>query len=332
MSNYSNTQDILNDALNRAGELTDGSSVYQQSALAYINEIYTAIYAGGNEFEVELGVDWEWARNQYPMTMVLDPPYYGGPDFGTGVNTTYLSTTVTFTVPPAFSVQGWHLKVDQSAEYYRIVNHTAGSPQFTIDVPYTDNVTVGPDLAFQIMHLDYQLPATNIMRLIGPFNIYRTQDDQGDDEGKIYFVKYNYFMKNYPFHNLFQNLPTRATELYRDVDGNVWVRFNGFPYYSTKVELDWIPNPAVLTNDEDSIPVMPQQWRVILSYAATHFIMNDKSDSRAQTYYAMTKAKMNAMVTAYRKEKNFISKNRGRLIPRLDLYTRVRRLVRQENN
>lgn len=324
MSNYQNTQDLLNGALNRVGELTDGTSPYLSQALTYLNGLYLSIYAGGNEFDIELGVDWEWAKNPNSGSLILNPAISTGT-----LSVVNGSSTITFSSAPTVSVTGYYLKIDNRPDWYRINSHTANVVTATIDVAYND--TTASSLTFKVIPLDYQLQS-GIMRLIGPMNIYRIQDDRGDDEGKIYQVKYNKFMKENPFHNMFETIPTQFTEMSRTNDGTITVRMNNWPTYAAKVDYDFIPIPSPLTNSTISIPNMPVEFRVVLEYGTAYFLMVDKNDDRAPQYFQLTKQKLDAMVNAYRKEKNYTAKDRGRIIPRQDLYTRTRRLVRQENS
>lgn len=324
MSFYNSTQDLLNGALNRAGELTDGTSPYVTKCLDYLNSLYFSVYAGGNEFDIELGVDWEWAKSNAVIT--LQSPIATGT-----VTVTNGSATVTFsTAPSASSVAGWHLKIDNKPEFFKVSAHTGGATTATLDGPYTDVSASGQ--TYKLIKLDYQL-ASGILRLVGPMNVYKIQDARGDDEGKIYQMKYNGFMRQYPMHNIQQQMPTAFSEVTRTAAGQPTVRMNAYVADGTqaRAEYDYIPIPTPLSNSGSDIPAMPREFRVALEYGAAYFLMVDKNDDRAAAYYELTQRKLEAMVNAYRKEKNMTAKDRGRLIPRLDLYSRTRKLVRQEN-
>lgn len=73
------------------------------------------------------------------------------------------------------------------------------------------------------------------------------------------------------------------------------------------------------THYVSSVPLLPREARVALEYGATHWLMLDKNDDRATSFFQLTQLKLRALIEANRKEKQMASKNRGALTPRLDL-------------
>lgn len=72
------------------------------------------------------------------------------------------------------------------------------------------------------------------------------------------------------------------------------------------------------THSIASVPRVPLGYRDILYLYAAYYIMLDKSDDRAASYLQMAQAKLQALVSATRRDQRIKSKNRGRLIPRRD--------------
>jgi hypothetical protein len=401
MANFTTTYDLVQGALSRAGELQDGTSQCQSSATRYANQIYLSIFAGSNEFNVELGEPWPWALASTPGTFNLVLPYETGT-----VSLILGSNAGTFSVAPAVSLVGWYLKIADRPEYFRIATHVAASTSFTIDTQYTE--TTGAALAFKAIKLEYDLPSS-VLRLVGPMRVYRLQDFEADDEGKIYGIEKNSFSKDFPLHNIIGGVPTYFTEIQQSVPGVKRVMFNKYvSEFVTKVEFDYIPFPEDLFNyvfaDSDvnvgsnhvtienhgipigtrvqfenaqgslpaplakgvtyfvvsptnanevhvstteggspvnitsaagggqhfifNTPIVPKEHRKAIEYAISAWLCTDKNDSQAEGYTQLTQASLEALVQSRRREGEHISKDRGRLIPRLDIYRTKRFLTR----
>ena len=127
MSNYANTQDILKSVLHRCGELTDGTSDYNDKALEYINGIYQSVLAGGNEFDTELSEAWSWAKATNPSVLILKAPYDGTVSLTSG------SASGTLSAAPTFSLLGWYANVSGESEFYRVTAHVLNTTSLTLD-------------------------------------------------------------------------------------------------------------------------------------------------------------------------------------------------------
>src|SRR5712675_1131001 len=90
--------DLIADALRKSGEKQDGTSDFQSDALTYMNAHYQKFVAGGNDFEVDLGDPWPWAKAKYPGVLTLLVPYSDG-----SITVTNNSNVATFSIPPAAS-------------------------------------------------------------------------------------------------------------------------------------------------------------------------------------------------------------------------------------
>jgi hypothetical protein len=72
------------------------------------------------------------------------------------------------------------------------------------------------------------------------------------------------------------------------------------------------------THNIASIPRMPLGYRGVLANYATYYMLADKSDQRADLYLRLAQAQLKSMVDATRRDQRRKSKNRGRLISRMD--------------
>lgn len=320
MAVYANIGDIKKDALERAGELSDGTSEYDSKALEYLNDWVFDTIAGSTPLNVEVGDPWPWAKSRYPGTIVLNPAYTTG-----GVSLTHGSAIGAFSVAPAISLKDWMIRVSGDNEFYRIVTHTAGSTSFTTDANYTSDTTT--DAGFQAYRTDYEI-GPGILRLTAPMRVYRRQVPYSEASGQIDGIDAMSMDRDYPLYRVLGGVPDRFSIRHQKNDGTFVIRFNRIPYTDTKVEYDFIPIPAELTETSD-IPI-PIEHASLLVYGTAYSICLDKNDSRANEYRELAKAAFEALVQAARKIKGNMQKNMGRIVPRWDMYNVTRRYVPQE--
>lgn len=385
------TSVLKKSVLFRAGELTDGTSPYDSKALEYINQIYRSVLAGGNEFEVELGQPWVWARAVQPGTVVLKPKYSTGT-----VTVTNGQFGASLSTAPSESMVGQWFKVVGRPEVFRITAHSAGGAGLTLDTRYTDDS--GSGLPFEIYRIEYDLPGA-IERLIGPMMVDRQQMLQAPSDGLITAVDTLNMAEAYPIKYIPEEVPQQFAQIQRTSSGGIRVKFNASVGSETRVSFEYIPkynslvtatvvtvagnmfslsSHGLKTGDEvvfdrtsgfinkgtsyyvinatentfmvaytfggtnvplnpgvtyvvDSVPVIPEPFRLILDYGASFYLLTDKNDERADNYAALCKAKMNAMISANDRELSQSSGGRvGQMIPRLDMSSGPRRYWRQE--
>lgn len=322
------TADILKSVLRHCGEVDDGSSYYSQNgqALDYINKAHVAILGGGNEFDFELSKPWSWAVTKDPQVLVLQPKYENG-----SVTANLGQTGVAFSVAPSISLQGYLLKISDRPDFMRIKYHVAGSTFATLDGAYAD---ASGTFGFMAILIDYplSLPPNGILRLTQALTVYRTQDQNGDEEGKIYFIDESQMARDYPVRRIMTGTPNNYSILFKDKDGNYFIRFDKTVADPTRVEWKCIPIPDPLVDSTTNFPIIPVEHRDCLDYAASFMLLTDKNDDRAPQFLQLTQTKLKAMQKAEEKQKTHTSKMRGKLIPRGDLYQRGKRLIRQETS
>lgn len=239
MAQYESFKDLKLEALQRAGELDDGNSDYDSDAEQFINQLYRAIYAGANEFDVTLGEVWDWAKAKTPGLLKLIAPFETG-----SISLTLDSVSGTLSSAPAAglgSMVGWFLKIEGRSTLYRIVSHTAGGTAITLDQAYLEDT--GTALSFKLIKLDYEL--TGVSRLAEPLKTHKLTVDE-DPFGEITFVDKAEFDRMFPMLSLQSGIPSKFT-IVRQVEDTLTIRFNRYPSESTRIEYEYLPKPEILS-------------------------------------------------------------------------------------
>lgn len=148
MSFQTNTPALKNQVLETCGELTDGTSPFEDVAIRYLNKVYQGVLAGGNEFGIDVAEGWNWAQSKRPMPISLLPAYKGE------ATLTQDSFAGVFAVAPTLSMKGRYLRVDSRSDIYQIIKHSAGGTSFELDQKYLDD---GGLLNVMCFKLDYSL-------------------------------------------------------------------------------------------------------------------------------------------------------------------------------
>jgi hypothetical protein len=156
LAQFRNSQDLKKLVLRNLGELEDGTSPFDTIALDMLNQVYTSVLNGGNEFEVEVDEDWDWNRADQPIILELQPKQNTGT-----LAVTNGSEAGTFSAGPTPSLEGWFLRLIGKDEIFRIVTHVAGGTAFELDAPYPDDTEA--TASFEAYKLDYDLVAPRII-------------------------------------------------------------------------------------------------------------------------------------------------------------------------
>lgn len=226
------TLSIKNSVLFRCGELTDGTSPYDSKALDYMNQVYRSILSGGNEFNLDLGKPWVWAKARQPGTFILQPQY----DTGT-VTVTNGSTAITFSgALPSTAVGQWIQIGGVGGDFFKIVSATG--PNAVLDANYTGPSASG--LSFIVYYLEYDL-APAIERLIGPMFVDQQQEFNAPQDGLIYGVDIGNIYENYPLKFIDLLVPNNFAQIAKTQDGKIRIRVNSQANSQTKVNFDYIP-------------------------------------------------------------------------------------------
>lgn len=337
MANADTTSELHKSVLRKCGEKDDGSSEFHATALDYINRVYQKIISGSAEFEVDLGDVWPWAKSANVGILTLQP-WFGSQNPGQGnVTLTFGSVNGTFSLIPQqnamnISLAGYYIQpTNGNFEWYKIATHVSGSTAFTLDGPFNSQLPAGDYVngPFTACLLDYTLTVPEvggIQRLASPFEIYRTQTFDNDQEAKIYGIDIREMRRLYPLNLITVGMATRFAVTYQQ-DGVIKVRFNKYPDVQTRAEYEYIPVPTDLTSNPDTTPIIPREFRDALVYGAAYYLCTDKNDDRAQTYLALTQAILKALIEDIRKNKDHTQKTKATLVPRLDLVNQKKKIL-----
>lgn len=302
MANYTFTADLIADVLFRASEPATNSD-YAAQILTYLNRAYQSLYLGGGEISNDLNEDFWWAKKQPPGVLNLVPPITGN------VTVTNGSVNITFAVAPAVSVVGYHFRVDNHPDIFRIATHTAATTAATLDVAYT-----GPSIAGAPMHcmkLEYDLPA-DCIRIMAPMRIYQGAETYVDG------VELSSLERDYPLSQIQAGPPTQFAYVTESK-----IRFNKsgpVPNQTPnlcRVEFDYIYRPADLTSPGTSEePIVPRHYRKVLADIALTFLFVDKNDDRAGAVASVAKRGLGGMVAEQRSRMINYSRSTGLILPR----------------
>jgi hypothetical protein len=311
MANLTTNQDIVNNALFNAGEPQNTNSDFFNQALIYLNRGYRAICSGGAELEPELNEDWYWLRKPTPGILTLQPAI--APTATVTFNSQ--SVTLSATVTPTLAGQFFNIPGD-GGDYYIISAHTAGTAALTLDSPYTGSTNAAATA--RIAQLEYQL-ASDVQEVIGPMRVQRSGDEiDGADLARL--------SERFPLNTLGRGIP----ELYAMV-GEQRVRFSHYPGDTStdllRVEYDYKMRPSDLAYDTNE-PLIPREYRRILSDYVTTFLLLDKEDSKKDVFAAMVTGGLRGMAKNNRRSQEKQGRRFGQIEPRQDQLGRVRRVPR----
>lgn len=164
-------------------------------------------------------------------------------------------------------------------------------------------------------------PLNAINRLTAPMITYRKASDAATrfprNEGKIFELSQNTFMREYPLSLMRSGTPDKFCVMKKSQAGIVSVRFNSYFYNQpTRVEVNYIPKMQDLQANDASIPVVPEEHRKYLVDAAAGMLMHDKVDSRRVEREQLAKAGLQALLHSNRKDASLAGINYGKLVPR----------------
>lgn len=149
MAQFRTSADILDEILLKSGEPTNGNSPFESRAVTYANKVHHAIIGGGNIFNLNVDEPWVWARSHSPIVIELMPAYTTG-----SVSCTQDSISITFSVAPTSSLEGWHFQVNGKGTVYKITQHTASSTSAVIDSAFVSDTN---SYSFRAFQLDYKI-------------------------------------------------------------------------------------------------------------------------------------------------------------------------------
>lgn len=284
MANYTFSADLITDILFRAGEPTNGSSDFNTVALVYLNRAYQALWMGGTEVEPAINENWWWLLKE--GSILTNANITGTAQVTNG------SAAITLSSAPAVSVAGRHFVVTGHPETYVILAHAAGTTAATLDSVYLGTTdTVAPHTIFQ---LDYAL-ASDVLRLATPMrltqpNLSGTSYSRPGRNFQVHGLSNRELEETSPIATITTGIPRFFAQMTEQK-----VRFDQRTTGRVRVDYTYLQRPADLTNSASEEPLVPRQYRRLLSDIALIWLLIDKNDDRATALSQVAKAGVRAM-------------------------------------
>lgn len=158
-----------------------------------------------------------------------------------------------------------------------------------------------------------------IARMIEPMKVHRGQP------GEIFGIDSESFARDWPLNTIEEGTPDKFCVVREGGDGSLRVRFNKYPVYKTRVEVEHVPVPRDLKDNAASIPLLPRKHIDVLEDAASFYISFLKNDDRAGMFAQLAQGKLTQMITQNRGQLLRLGNNFGRIIPRPELAREKRR-------
>lgn len=155
-----------------------------------------------------------------------------------------------------------------------------------------------------------------ISRLIEPFRINKGNNII------VTGIDPETFSRNYPIATMREGYPDRFAVLSETSDGIFTVRFNHYPEFRTRLEIEKVDVPHDLKDSSSSIPLVPRKHINVLEDAATFYLLLLKNDDRMQVYANLVQSKLSQMIGSHRGQMLRTSEFFGRIIPRRELTKR----------
>lgn len=286
--------DIVSDILFRAGEL-EGSSEWDTKAVDYLNRVYKALCAGSSEFLPEFVDDWWWLRAS--ANLILDPIINEGT-----VNIQNGFSAASFSIAPSLNVQGWSFKVKNHPDIFRIQSIAGGSA--VLDSVYTGPTNTAAE--FQLMHTTYNLTAAT-QAILSPVISFRDNPQLfGTTPERMDFL--------FPLQRLTPGVPMAFS-----LESDTTIRFSHGGRddgVSMRVDYRYRPVAVDLAATPSSIPLVPQQYRHLLSDMALVYVYTDKNDDRLASVGSSARMGLMAMAKENRRRLTKMDQFSGAIVTR----------------
>lgn len=255
-TSYTYGKDILEDVLERAGELTTQigtTSDYLDSAQRYVNRAYYSL--------LSIGFPWPFAKKHPPGIINTAAEETGTASITNG------NTSLTLDASIASSMEGWKIYFDDDGVIYRVTSHTAGSTAVTIDATLKE--TTKSSANYTMFQDEFDLASDCLLPL-------------------------RFWFRNQPEHKIERE--NAATMFSRKPTSSIrpskWayindqkIRFNRWTEDAQTIEYDYVYAPGFLDftgSGSGDTPIIPIQHRHILAEWALVMLLEDKNDPRAE--------------------------------------------------
>jgi hypothetical protein len=299
LANLTTSADLKAQGLFNAGELTNGDSDLDAQALIYLNRAYREIYMGGQAFLPDVNETWWWMKAE--ASIILEANIITGT-----VSVTKGSTSAVFSATPAptmdSDVTGWHFKVTGHPDIFKVSSIATATA--VLDTVYTG--TTNATGSYTLFKLDYDLSASAI-KLIAPMSAYQSSQYQ------IHGMSTSEMDREYPLALVTQGVPDKFSHM----DENT-VRFNKWGSATAgeiiRLDYDYFALPTALA-DDTAEPLIPLQYRHVLSDMVAYYLLGDKNDNQQEIYGFQAKAGIRSMANENKGRWAQIGKS-GHIYPR----------------
>ena len=311
MANLTYTADILSDALFRAGEATDASSDYYGQALVYLNTVYMQICRGGAELTPSINEDWAWLQKSRPGVLTLRPALTGTCAVAQD------STTVTLSASQSTDLLNYYFLIQGHPDVFRVATHGGGTA-VVLDAVYTG--TTDSAATYAAFALEYDL-ASDVMRVTAPMRCYvSSQVNNTWSRYQVYRAASD-SLDVWSAVNGDTGVPDLFAEIGPVTAGVKRVRFNrylGSSYTKlVRVEYEYLYRPTALTAPGTTEePVLPLEWRHLLSDYTLAYLFGQKNDDRAGGAAQAAQAGLMGMAKENRYKMTTATHNLFRIRPR----------------
>jgi hypothetical protein len=187
------------------------------------------------------------------------------------VTHSYEFATFTAAPFPAFgTLDGWFFRTSGSPDISRVVDQVGNVVEF-------DQVYSGPTSSattYELLHLEYAL-VSDTLRLIHPMRTFFS-----GERYEVLGIDMSAMDRDWPLSRVVAGLPSHYAHV-----SELLVRFNRSGPTDDedlfRVEYDYLIRPDDLVDSPTQEPVVPRQWRRVLSDWASFWILMDKNDDRA---------------------------------------------------
>lgn len=292
---FTTGRDLKEDILFRAGESATIIG-WNSKAVDYLNRAYRALCAGASEYLPEFVDDWWWMRDT--GTLILDPPQTGS------VAVTKGSANITFAIGPTDSMVGRRLRIISHPDLFQVLTHTAGAAAAVLDTVYTGDTNAAAE--YLAMKTEYAL-SSSVSFLISPMMAYR-------EVNQIIGMTPERMDQIFPLSRLQTGAPIAfALENIRTVRFSHGGLRDG---RSMRVDYRFKPTVSDLVDSPSSIPLVPLEFRHLLSDMALTYLFVDKNDDRAAASSASARSGLAAMVRMNRRNITKIDPRAGHIYAR----------------
>jgi len=312
MANLTTVNDILLDALWKAGEITDPtmattSDPFYLKGLNYINEVHLDLKRGNGPQSPDANITFRWAIKDPASVLILEPKY----DTGT-ISVANNSASATLSTVSAASRAGWYLIIPGEDDVPRVLTHIGGSAAVTLDGVWTGDT--GATETFKLVNIQYDLGSSDIIRIVEPFRVYSLGTE--GDEFLITSMDSAQFASEWPVGDLRSGVPTKF-RIVKETDGTVKIQVN--KYQDTdllRVEYDYIDISTDLTVNDT--PEVPRDYRAVMSNWVAGLLLQDKNDNKAAGFFQLAQAGFLTMVKNEQYKSHRTSTRLGKVSPRRD--------------